>query len=93
LAYLADIFNHMTEKSLSFLGPEVTIKDDTEKLQAFSTKLLVWEKTAEADILANFQMLEEVLSQGAETQNYLSILRNLQTPGNTSELFQNLLLS
>jgi hypothetical protein len=35
LAYLADIFNHMNEINLSIQGPEVTIMDATEKLQAF----------------------------------------------------------
>jgi hypothetical protein len=35
--------------------------DVTEKLQAFLTKLVKWEKIAEADTLANFQMLEKVL--------------------------------
>jgi hypothetical protein len=63
--------------------------DATEKLQAFLTKLLIWNKIAGAVIVANFQMLEEVLYQQVKTQNSLSILRNLQTPGNTSELFQN----
>jgi hypothetical protein len=48
--------------------------DATEKLQAFLAKLSIWTKRVEADILANFQMLEEVLYQdGAEIQNSLSI--------------------
>jgi hypothetical protein len=34
LAYLADIFNHINEISLSIQGPEVTITDATEILQA-----------------------------------------------------------
>jgi hypothetical protein len=32
-AYLADIFNHMTEINLSIQSPEVTIIEATEKLQ------------------------------------------------------------
>jgi hypothetical protein len=55
-------------------GLEVTIMDATEKLQAFLAKMLIWKKTVEADILENFQMLEEVLYQDeAEIQNSLSI--------------------
>uniref|UniRef100_A0A7M4E8X6 DUF4371 domain-containing protein n=1 Tax=Crocodylus porosus TaxID=8502 RepID=A0A7M4E8X6_CROPO len=74
LAYLADIFNHMNEINLSIQGPEVTIMDATEKLQAFLAKLPIWKKRVEANILANFQMLEEVLYQdGVEIQNSLSI--------------------
>jgi hypothetical protein len=63
LDYLADIFNHMNEINLSIQGPEVTIMDATEKLQAFLSKLSIWKKRVEADIVANFQMLEEVLYQ------------------------------
>jgi hypothetical protein len=74
LAYLADIFNHINEISLSIQGPEVTIMDATEKLQAFFAKLSIWKKRVETDIVANFQMLEEVLYQdGCEIQNSLSI--------------------
>uniref|UniRef100_A0A7M4F4W3 Zinc finger BED-type containing 5 n=1 Tax=Crocodylus porosus TaxID=8502 RepID=A0A7M4F4W3_CROPO len=74
LAYLADIFNYMNEINLSIQGPKVTIMDATEKLQAFLAKLLIWKKRVEANILANFQILEEVLYQnGAEIQNSLSI--------------------
>jgi hypothetical protein len=74
LAYLADIFNHMKEINLSIQGSEVTIMDATEKLQAFLAKLSIWKKRVEADIVANFQMLEEVLYQdGCEIQNSLSI--------------------
>jgi hypothetical protein len=74
LAYLADIFNHMNEINLLIQGPEVAITDATEKLQAFLAKLSIWKKRVEADIVANFQMLEEVLYQdGREIQNSLSI--------------------
>jgi hypothetical protein len=61
LAYLEDIFNHVNEINLSIQGPEFTIIDATEKSQAFLAKLPIWKKRAEANILANFQMLEEVL--------------------------------
>jgi hypothetical protein len=71
--------------------------DATEKLHAFLAELSIRKKRVEADIVANFQMLEEVLYQdGCEIQNSLSISlkgRNLRTPGNTSELFQKLVLS
>jgi hypothetical protein len=74
LAYLADIFNRMNEMNLSIQGPEVTITDATEKLQASLAKLSIWKTRVEADIIANLQMLEEVLYQnGCEIQNSLSI--------------------
>lgn len=46
----------------------------------------------EADIFANFQVL---YLNGAELQNAVNLLEksNLQTPGNTLELFQKLFLS
>jgi hypothetical protein len=48
--------------------------DATEKLQAFLAKVPIWKKRVEADILANFQILEEVLYQDeAEIQNSLSL--------------------
>ena len=34
LAYLADIFSHLNEINLSIQGPDITIVDATEKLQA-----------------------------------------------------------
>jgi hypothetical protein len=63
LAYLADIFNHMNEIHLSIQGPEVTIMNATENLQDFMAKLSIWKNRLEVDILANFQMLKEVLYQ------------------------------
>ena len=57
LAYLADIFNHLNEVKLSIQGPDLTIIDVTERLQAFQAKRL---KGAN---FANFPMLEEVISQ------------------------------
>jgi hypothetical protein len=48
--------------------------DATEKLQASLAKQSVWKKRGEADIVANFQMLEDVLYQdGGEMQNCLPI--------------------
>jgi hypothetical protein len=80
LAYLADIFNHMNETNLSILGPEVAITDATETLQALLVKLSIWKKRVEADIVANFQMLEEVLYQdGCEIRNSLSISLKRET--------------
>jgi hypothetical protein len=35
--------------------------DANEKLQAFLGKLSIWKKRIDADILASFQMLEEML--------------------------------
>jgi hypothetical protein len=46
-AYLADIYNHMNVINLSVQGPELTIMDATEKLQAFLAKLSIWKKTVE----------------------------------------------
>jgi hypothetical protein len=63
LAYLADVFNNMNETHLSIQGPEITIMDATKKLQAFLATPLILTKRVEANILANFQMLEEVLYQ------------------------------
>jgi hypothetical protein len=90
LAYLTDIFNHMNEINLSIQGPEVTIMEASEKLQAFLAKLSIWKRRVEADIVAKFQMLEEVLYQdGCEIQNSLSIslkreiCKHLETLQNT----------
>jgi hypothetical protein len=63
LAYVADSFNYTNELHLPIQGPEVTTMDATEKLQTFLAKQSVWKKRVEADILANFQMLEEVPHQ------------------------------
>jgi hypothetical protein len=53
----------MNEINLSSQDPEVTIMDSTERLQAFLAKLSIWKERVEAAILANFQMMEEVLYQ------------------------------
>jgi hypothetical protein len=75
LAYVADIFNYTNEIHLSIQGPEVTIMDATEKLQAFLAKLSILKKRVEADILANFQMLAEVLHQdGVEITKFCQFL-------------------
>jgi hypothetical protein len=67
-------FNHVTEINISIQGPEVTIRNAPEKLQAVLAKLSIWKCRKESDILANFQMLEEVLHQdGVEIQNSLSV--------------------
>jgi hypothetical protein len=96
LAYLADICNHINAINLSIQGPEDTIMDATENLQAFLAKLSIWKKRVEADIVANFQMLEEVLYQdGVEIQNSLSISlkREICKHLETLQLLQKLFLS
>jgi hypothetical protein len=70
----------MNEINLSIQGPEVTIMDATETLQAFLAKLSIWKKRVAIDILANFRMLEEVLCQdGVEIQNSPSIYLKRET--------------
>jgi hypothetical protein len=44
--------------------------DAIEKLQAFLAKLSIRKKRVEADILANFQMLEDVLYQNGIVIQY-----------------------
>jgi hypothetical protein len=86
----------MNEIYISVQGPEVTFMEATEKLQAFMLKLSMWKKEVDADILASFQMLLEMVYQhGVEMQNSLSVClkRDFGTPDNTSELFQKLFLS
>ena len=61
-AYLADIFSHSNEVKLSIQGPDLTIMDVTEILQAFQAKLRLWKRRLETDNFANFPMLEEVNS-------------------------------
>jgi hypothetical protein len=91
LAYQADIFHHMNEINLSIQGHEVTIMDTTVILQALLAKLPIWKNRVEADIFANFPMLEEVLYQdGVEIQNSLSTFFEKiypLTPGNITDLF------
>jgi hypothetical protein len=93
----------MNEKCLSSRGPEVTIMDVTEKLQAFIAKLSIWKRGAEADILANFQILKEVLYQdGIEIQNSLSVslkrefckhMENFRTLSEVMSIFMTLKLN
>jgi hypothetical protein len=79
LTCVAHIFNRVNEINLSIRSPEVTIMDATEKLQAVWVKLSIWKTRVEADILANFQMLEEVLyKDGVEVQNSLSVSLEIQ---------------
>jgi len=63
LAYLADIFGHLNEVNLSIQGPDLTILDVTERLQAFQAKLHLWKRRLETDNFVNFPVLEEVISQ------------------------------
>ena len=60
---MADIFSHLNEVSLSIQGPDLTIIEVAERLQAFQAKLPLWKRRLETDNFANFPMLEEVISQ------------------------------
>lgn len=60
------------EINLSIQGPEVTIMDATKKLQAFLAKLSIWNRRVETDIVANYQMLEEMVSQDTAELHKLS---------------------
>lgn len=77
LAYLADIFNHMNDICLSIQGPDTTIMDATEKLQAFLLKMSLWKIRIQNGIYANFQMLDEVLFENGSRQDSL-LLNNLK---------------
>ena len=63
LAYFADIFGHLNEINLLIQGPDITIIDAMERLQAFQAKLLLWKRRLETDNFANFPTLEEVITQ------------------------------
>jgi len=49
LAYLADIFSHLNEVNLSIQGPDLTIIDVAERLQAFQAKLPLWKRRLETE--------------------------------------------
>jgi hypothetical protein len=67
--------------------------DATEKLQAVLAKVTIWKKVVGADIVGNFQMLEEVLYQnGVEIQNFLSFSLKREICEHL-ETLQNLFLS
>ena len=63
LAYLADIFSHLNEVNLSIEGPDLTIMDVTERLQAFQANVPSWKRRLDTDNFADFPMLEKVISQ------------------------------
>ena len=63
LAYLADIFGHLNEINLSIQGPDITIIDAMERLQAFQAKLPLQKRRLETDNFANLPMLDEVITQ------------------------------
>jgi hypothetical protein len=71
VTYPDDIINHTNKINLQIQGLEVAIMDAIEKLQGFLAKLSIRKKTAEADILANFQMLEEVFTKMKVRDNIL----------------------
>nr|XP_042913767.1 protein ZBED8-like [Parasteatoda tepidariorum] len=76
LAYLADIFNHMNDICLSIQGPDTTIMDATEKLQAFLLKMSVWKIRIQNGMYATFQMLDEVLFENGSQQDNELWIRN-----------------
>lgn len=66
LVYLADVFNHMNEMTLSIQGCDIIIMNASENMS-----FLGWH---EAHIFANFQMLGEVLYvNGIELRNAVSL--------------------
>lgn len=68
--------------------------DAAEKLEK-TFLLLIQRKKAKASVLANFQLLEELLFKDeVGIQNSLSVsLKNQKMPGNSSEVLQNVSLS
>ena len=44
LAYLADIFGHLSKINLSIQGPDITITDAMERLQAFFKESFICRK-------------------------------------------------
>lgn len=66
LVYLADVFNHMNEMTLSIQGCDIIIMNASENMS-----FLGW---YEAHIFANFQMLGDVLYvNGIELRNAVSL--------------------
>jgi hypothetical protein len=64
LAYLADIFSHLNDLSISLQGSEVTVLDVNEKIAAFQQKLALWKRCVAKDNYANFPTLENVVLSG-----------------------------
>ncbi|GFS29371.1 protein ZBED8 [Nephila pilipes] len=58
-------------------GPDTTIMDATEKLQAFLSKMSVWKIRIQNGIYANFQMLDEFIFENGSRQDSL-LLNNLK---------------
>lgn len=92
------MFCYINKRNLWIQGLGVIIIDATEKLEKTFLPLATHTeiKKMKANVLANFQWLEELFFQGkTEIQNSLSISlkRNQKTPGNSSEALQNVSLS
>jgi hypothetical protein len=64
LAYLADIFSHLNDLSISLQGSEVTVLDTNEKTAAFQQKPALWKRRVAKDNHANFPTLENVVFSG-----------------------------
>jgi hypothetical protein len=77
MAYLADIFDHINQITLSLQGRDVIVVDAVEKLQAFMSLLAVWKRRVEKDNCANFPCVEQVLAQG-ETSATVSLPPSLK---------------
>ncbi|GFU03693.1 protein ZBED8 [Nephila pilipes] len=65
------------KSGFAHLGPDTTIMDATEKLQAFLSKMSVWKIRIQNGIYANFQMLDEFIFENGSRQDSL-LLNNLK---------------
>ena len=61
LAYLVDIFSHLSEINLSIQGFGVTVMEASKKIKGFHDKLSLWKKRLETENYSNFSMFEEML--------------------------------
>ncbi|GFT49302.1 protein ZBED8 [Nephila pilipes] len=65
------------KSGFAHLGPDTTIMDATEKLQAFLSKMSVWKTRIQNGIYANFQMLDEFIFENGSRQ-YSLLLNKLK---------------
>ena len=84
LAYLADIFGYLSKTILSIQGPDITIIDAKERLQAFQRILHLWQMRLKTFNFADFPMLEDVITP--------SQINNIKTlsPSLRKNMFENL---
>ncbi|XP_072400665.1 zinc finger BED domain-containing protein 5-like [Diabrotica undecimpunctata] len=59
LAYLTDIFNKVTEVSLSLQEKTITVFNANDKIQAYRKKLIFWTKSAKNKNLDSFSLITE----------------------------------